>query len=113
MSIADVWNIPGNPTELARWSTLHMILHRDQNRAALMLFNTILPEYILDPTDFTSNGTWMQNHQTMHNNIDALTGVAQFDLLEVNWQDEDQRIGWIQGHAQLHQQESNALKVFS
>jgi hypothetical protein len=113
MSIADVWNVPSDPNELARWSVLHMILHRDQNRAAISKYNTILPEYALDPVDTSQYSAWFQNHQTMHNNVDALTGVPQFNLLDVDFDDEAQRIGWIQNHAQLHQQESNVLGVFS
>jgi hypothetical protein len=113
MSVADVWNVPSNEDELARWGVLHMILHRDQIRAALNKYNTILPEYVLDPVDTSPNSAWFQNHQTMHDNIDALTKVAPFNLLDVDLSKESQLIGWIQGHAQLHQQESNVLGVFS
>lgn len=113
MSIQDVWNVPRTPDELAKWSVLHMILHRDQIRTAFVKFKTILPEYALDPIDPSPFSIWFQQHQLMHNNIDELAKVAQFDLLDVNLADPTQLVGWIQSHAQLHQQEATALDTFS
>ncbi len=113
MSVADIFNVPTTPAELSRWGTLHMILHRSENAAIRKKFNVILPEFVLDPVDTTPDGWWFQNHQLMHNNVDQVLGVAQFNLIEVNWNEEAQRLGWIQGHAQLHRQETDALEVFS
>lgn len=105
--------MPNTDEELARWSVLHMILHRDENLAIFQQFNVLLPEYVLDPIDTTSQGAWLQQHQLMHDNIDQILGVAQFDLIDVDWTSQAQRVGWIQGHAQLHQQETTALETFS
>lgn len=113
MSIANVFNVPTTDDELSQWSVLHMILHRQQIQAAQRQHNVLLTEYVLDPMDTTPNGSWFQQHQLMHDNIDQLVGVAQFDLIDVRWEDTAQRVGWIQGHAQLHQQESQKLGVFS
>lgn len=113
MSIQDVWNTPNSPEELTRWSVLHMILHRDQIRVARTKFNTLLTEYVLDPVDTRPNSMWFQQHQIMHNEIDQLAKVAQFDLVDVDWSDTAQFVGWIQAHAQLHQQEATALDTFS
>jgi hypothetical protein len=113
MSILNVFNVPTTPQELAQWSFLHMALHRDENLAIRRQNNILLPEYVLDPMDLTPNSAWFQQHQLMHNNIDQILGVAQFDLIDVDWSDPAQRVGWIQGHAQLHQQETKALDVFS
>jgi hypothetical protein len=113
MSIQDVWNVPNTPDELTQWSVLHMILHRDQIRAVYVKYNTLLAEYVLDPIDVRPNSMWFQQHQLMHNAVDALTKVAQFDLVDVDWSDPTQFVGWIQAHAQLHQQEATALDAFS
>lgn len=113
MSVADIWNMPTTEEELIRWGTLHMIVHRDQNTAIFRRFSIVLPEYWLDPPDFETESVWLLNHQTMHNNIDGVLNVAQFNLLEVDWNDPEERIGWIQSHAQLHTQEANALQVFT
>lgn len=113
MSVADIFNMPTTPSELAEWSFLHMVLHRSENAAIQQQFNTLLPEYVLDPMDTTPNGTWFQQHQLMHDNIDQVMGIAQFNLTDVDWTKETERVGWIQGHAQLHKQETDALETFA
>lgn len=113
MSILDVFNVPTTDEELDRWSALHMILHRSEISAAQTRFGVVLQEFVLDPVDTTPGGSWFQQHQLMHDDIDSLLGVAQFDLIDVDWSNPAQRIGWIQGHAQLHQQETDVLGVFS
>lgn len=113
MSVLDVFNIPTTDEELDRWATLHMILHRSENQAIFDQNNVLLPEFILDPIDTTPNGSWFQQHQLMHDNIDQILGISQFNLIDVDWESAAQRAGWFQGHAQLHQQETNALEVFS
>lgn len=113
MSVLDVFNVPTTDRELGSWSRLHMALHRSENLAILRHHNVLLPEYVLDPIDTETDGVWFQQHQLMHNNIDQILGVAQFNLTEVDWSNETQRVGWIQEHAQLHRQETNALDTFS
>ena len=113
MSVANIFNVPTSPEELEQWSTLHMILHRSENAAILAQYQTVLEEYVLDPIDQTPNSAWFQQHQLMHDNIDAILNIAQFNLINVDWSNTAQRIGWIQGHAQLHQQETDALGVFA
>ena len=113
MSVLNVFNIPGTPEELTQWSFLHMALHRSENQAIFRQKNVILPEFVLDPIDPTSNSAWFQQHQLMHDNVGQVVGVAQFNLIDVDWSDEAQRIGWFQSHAQLHQQETDALETFA
>jgi hypothetical protein len=113
MSIADVYNVPSDQTDLQRWSFLHMVLHRDQNLSIYRTKNVLLPEFVLDPIDPSPNSQWFQNHQTMHDNVDQELNVPQFNLIDVDWTQDTSRIGWIQAHAQLHQQEAEALEDFS
>lgn len=113
MSVLDVFNIPSTDDELARWSVLHMILHRSENQAVFRKFNLLLPEYVLDPIDDTQNSGWFQQHQLMHDNVDQALGVAQFNLIDVDWTNAAQRAGWFESHAQLHRQETDALETFS
>ena len=113
MSVVNIFNVPTTPNELAQWSFLHMAMHRGQNLAVFRQFKVYLPEYVLDPFDPQASGGWFYNHQLMHNNMDAILGVSPFDLIDVQWSDEAQRIGWVQSHAQQHQQETNQLDVFS
>lgn len=113
MSVLDVFNIPGTPAELAQWSFLHMALHRSENQAVFRQKNVTLTEFVLDPIDTAPNSAWFQQHQQMHDAVDQQVNVAQFNLIDVDWQDEGQRIGWFQSHAQLHKQETDALETFS
>ena len=113
MSVANVYNVPTNDQQLSQGSFLHMALHRDQILAVKRAFNVILPEYVIDPIDLRPDGIWFQQHQQMHDNIDQVLNVEQFNLIDVDWTNEASRIGWIQGHAQLHQQEAETLGVFS
>lgn len=113
MSVLNVFNIPGTPEELTEWSFLHMALHRSEILAVLRQKNVILTEFVLDPIDLTPNSAWFQQHQQMHDAVDQQVGVAQFNLIDVDWQDEAQRLGWFQSHAQLHKQETDALETFA
>lgn len=113
MSVADIFNLPGNAQELQSWSTLHMIWHRDMNRRVFQVFNIVLPEFILDPADFSTRSDFLQAHQTMHNNLDALLAVASYNLTDVDMEDPSQRAGWFQAHAELTRTESNTLGVFA
>ena len=113
MSVANVFNVPSNDQELATWSMLHMIWHRDMNRAAFERFNVVLPEFILDPADFSDRSGFLQDHQTMHTNLDALYGVSSYNIVDVDMTDPGQRAGWFQAHAELTRSESNAAGVFA
>lgn len=111
MSVANIFNIPQTEEQWAAWSLLHMIWHRSCNVAIFRRFNIILPEFILDPIDPEQPDVFLANHQTMHTNIDLVLGVPSFDLLDVDWSDEAQRLGWFAAHAQLTQQESLELGI--
>ena len=111
--MANVYNVPTDDRQLEKWATLHMILHRGQILAAKRQFNVILPEFVLDPIDLREDSGWFQQHQLMHDNLDRVLGVQQFNLTDVDWKSEVSRIGWIQAHAQLHQTEATQLGVFS
>ena len=111
MSVADVFNFPAGEADTARWSLLHMILHRSQLRALYLKRNIVLAEYILDPLPADDLRLWLQQHQQMHNDLDSVIGVSPENLTEVSWDDEGSKAGWIQAHAQLHQLETNLLGI--
>ena len=113
MSVLNVFNVPGTPAELAQWSFLHMVLHRSENQAVFRQHKISLTEFVLDPIDTTPNSAWFQQHQQMHDAVDQVLGVAQFNLIDVDWKDEAQRLGWFQSHAELHRQETDALETFA
>jgi hypothetical protein len=111
MSVADIFNFPATEQDTAQWSILHMILHRSQLREVFLRYNTVLQEYVLDPIPTDDPRLWLQQHQQMHNDVDAVLGLSSENLTEVDWEDQGSKAGWIQAHAQLHQQETNALGI--
>ena len=112
MSVADLYNVPKTDAEMHVWSFNHMVHHRLVNAYLLKTKRINLPEYILDPMPVGDVRTFLLQHQTMHNNTDALTGVSGYDLTEVDWTKPEQRAGWIWLNAQLHVAEANATGVF-
>lgn len=112
MAVADLANVPMTPGQLRLWSFAHMAHHRDTNRIIMQSKGIVLPEYALDPVKFSSNSTWTELHQQMHNNNDSVLGVGGFDLTQVNWQDVKQRSAWIWLNFQLHYAEAQATGLW-
>jgi hypothetical protein len=112
MSLVDMFNVPNDPLEMARWSSLHAIQHRLTNFVILRDYNIALPEYILDPVNLADPAAFLDQHQQMHQNVDQLLGISGFDLTDVDWNDPGQRAGWIYLNAQLHTSEANATGAF-
>jgi hypothetical protein len=111
MGIADIFNLPGNDDQLAFWSRMHMVWHRSAIVEIQRQHAIILAEFLLDPISVDEIDVFLANHQTMHNDLDAILQVPSQDLTNVDWEDETQRIGWFQAHAQQTQQESNKLGI--
>jgi len=112
MAVASLFNVPGTDQEMAAWSFIHMAHHRELNEAILRLRNIALPEYILDPVNLADPQAFLNQHQQMHNNTDAVLGVSGYDLTEVDWADAGQRAGWIYLNATLHVAEAEATETF-
>lgn len=110
-SIASLYNVPSNRPELDSWAFAHMAHHRDINRLIYQLTGTSLPEYILDPLNPRDGGVWLDQHQKMHENMDAILGIAGYDLLDVDFEDSAQVAGWILLNASEHQQASDILGI--
>lgn len=112
MAIADLANVPSTPAELAVWAFANMAHHRDVNAVILRENKVDLPEYVLDPVDTSENSAWMDQHQEMHNNTDAILGIPGFDISDVDWKSPDQLASWVWLHYTLHYQEAQASGVW-
>jgi hypothetical protein len=112
MSIADIFNVPTTPEEMAKWSSLHSIQHRLTNAAVLASHGIALQEFILDPINLDDPVQFFLQHQQAHNAVDAIYGISGFDLEDVNWSDPGQRAGWIYLNATLHEQEAQATGAY-
>jgi hypothetical protein len=112
MAVADLFNTPTTPAEMAAWSFNHMAHHREINETVLRTKKIALPEYILDPVNLADPQGFLDQHQEMHNNTDAVYGISGFDLTEVDWLDPAQRAAWIWLNATLHVSEADASETF-
>lgn len=111
MAVADIANIPVDQPTLLIWSFSHMAHHRDINRRIYELDVIALPEFPLDPLNPNDPETFLEQHQIMHNNQNAILGIAGQDLSEVNFQDKVELSTWIYLNFIEHQQAGNILGV--
>ena len=111
MSVASLFNVPTTPEEFSRWAFEHAAHHREEVMALNAELATSLPMYVLDPVPAEFD-TFLLQHQIMHNNTEAVTGVGGYDLTSVDFSDPEQLQGWIYLNAELHYNEANALGVW-
>src|SRR5215475_15255047 len=102
MGIASLYNVPGNSAELATWSLAHAAHHHDIVQTIYRLTTISLQTFLLDPFDPNDMQGWLYQHQQMHKEMDALLGIAGFDLTTVKWKDAGERAGWIELNATEH-----------
>lgn len=109
--IASLYNVPSTDTERAQWAFAHMAHHRDISRKIYELIAVALPEFILDPVNPADLGSWEYQHQQMHDNQNAVLGIAGFDLSELDWGKQNELAGWIYLNGIEHRQASNILGI--
>jgi hypothetical protein len=110
-AIASLYNVPGSDEERAIWSSAHMAHHRDINRRLYEIAKIALPEYLLDPVDPNNIGPWADLHQAMHQQFDELLGISGYDLLGVDWTNQDLLASWIFLNADEHHQAADILGI--
>lgn len=111
MSVAAIFNVPKTEVELSGWAFAHAANHRDIIRVIFQLVNISLPEYVLDPVDPDDTGVWQRQHQLMHQDMNLLLGTSGFNLLGLDWHDENRLAAWIQINATEHRQVSDLLRL--
>lgn len=111
MSLAGIFNVPKTDIELAEWSFVHMANHRDIIRVIYQLAVVALPEYVLDPFDPNDTGVWQRQHQQMHQQMNAVLGTSGFNLLGLDWHNENGTAAWITLNATEHRAACNILKL--
>lgn len=111
-AIAGLFNVPSTQQELDTWAFCHAAHHRDINRRLQELLPSVrITEYILDPMDPQNLSVWLDQHQQLHQQTDSLLGIASNDLLDVNWEDQNERAGWIFLNSSEHYQAANILQI--
>lgn len=111
MSIAGLFNIPQDENQLAEWSFINAAAHADINRVIFQNTGIVIPAFVLDPINPLNMQVWLYQHQIMHQEMDAVLGIAGYDLTDVDWRDPSQFAGWIQAHAAEHVQAGQILNL--
>lgn len=103
MGLANLANVPRSPEEVSVFAFSNQDEHFKAAAALGRTKGLNLPLYPVDPIPFADIGVWAQNHQQMHNAVNAALGTAGADLTGVNFQDEAQLAAWISLHFAEHQ----------
>lgn len=109
MAIGILFEYPKTIEHWHEWSFANMAHHRDIIRRIYERTGRNLPESILDPFDLNDPTSWSYKHQEMHERQNAVLGIQGFNLLGVDWKDDDQMEAWIASHANEHVQAATIL----
>lgn len=102
---------PTDQDSWTSWAWNHAANHGDWNFAIQQQKSQNLPEYLLSPLDPNNLGMWLYLHQSAHNAVNAALGTQGYDLLSLDWKDEDQFAEWLNQNGEEHQRISAALGV--
>lgn len=111
MSVANLFNVPGDEEGLLQFSFANAAEH---HKIAQGLFDELgvhVEVYILDPLPISDPGAWLYQHQQAHNVQNAALGIAGNDLTTVDLQDKAQLAAWIILHAREHRESSTLLSL--
>jgi predicted acylesterase/phospholipase RssA len=111
VSVAAIFNVPSTDDELSEWAFSHMANHRDIIRVIYNVLGVALPEYALDPVNPDNTGVWERQHQEMHRDMNSLLGTSGFNLLGLDWRDQNRLSAWIVLNATEHRQVSDLLRI--
>lgn len=79
--------IPREDIDWERWAFAHMADHFDIARIVFQVSGRRLDLFPLNPISF-DDATWIYNHAAMHQQMDAVLGIAGYDLTGVAWNNE-------------------------
>lgn len=102
MALATLYNVPSDDDELNIFSFANADQHTNIARGLIAQYNVFPPVYVLDPLPLRDMGTWLEQHQILHNIMNGVLGTNSNDLTAVDFSDQDQLTEWIWLHAQEH-----------
>lgn len=109
MALPTLFNVPTNAEEMSIFAFANMDEHRKIAAAAQAQLSVALDLFPLDPIPTGDLGTWVYNHQTMHDQQNAVLGISGNDLTTLDLNDISQLVNWIELHAQEHYQAAQLL----
>lgn len=111
MALAVLYEYPVTPGDFAVWSFVNAAHHRDIIRLIYEQSGDELQEYVLDPFDPRDMAGWLNQHQQMHDAMNASLGIAGYNLLELDWADAGAANVWLTQHAQEHMAAGQILNL--
>jgi hypothetical protein len=102
MALATLYNIPSDDNEMNIFSFTNQDEHNKIAQAIYAKYSISVPFYVIDPMPLHDMGTWLEQHQILHNYMNGVTNGNSNDLTSVDFTDEDQLTEWIWLHAQEH-----------
>lgn len=109
MSLASLFNMPETDEALSVFAFSNQDQHRQIVAAIARRSSLTLPLFPLDPIPMFEPGVWAHNHQQMHNDFNAILGIAGSDLTAVDFRNPQELASWIRLHGSEHQQAANIL----
>ncbi len=121
MPLSEIVQMPVTADEVKRWSFAHMANHRDIIRRIYEITTPVPPAttpppislnpYPLDPFNPDNLDQWLYQHSVMHVEMDAVLGIAGYNLLDLDWRDPDQLREWISFNSDEHVIASRLLGI--
>lgn len=108
MALVGLLNLPRTDREWSKWSFSNADGHTRIIEAILTQRSVQLDTYILDPIAQFDRDNWLRRHQTVHNDMNEILGIAGNDLSDVDFKNVKELQAWVNLHAQEHIQ-ANAL----
>jgi hypothetical protein len=111
MGLPYLYAVPQDADDWKKWSFVHAANHYDMIAAVQEQKGQQLAQFILDPMDPDNLGTWMYQHQEMHNQVNAALGTSGFDLLGLDWTKDDEFQMWLRLNGDEHVRICTALGI--
>lgn len=109
--LANLANIPRDEKSLTEWANSHMAHHRDIIRRIYETQRLVLAEYVLLPINPENPADWADQHQIMHNEMNAALSLQGNDLTAIDWNDQGVESSWIWLNFIEHQAAGTKLGV--
>lgn len=111
MGLATLYNIPSSIEEMNIFAFNNMAEHVKIAEGLLSQFGVYVPYFILDPLPLNDMGSWLAQHQNLHNIMTQYLGSNLNDLTIVNFNDPEEFSEWIWLHAQSHYEAATTLRL--
>lgn len=102
MPLADLISVPTRPDDFSLFAFANQDQHRLINAAILKAHGTVLAEYALDPMPVRDMSEWLDLHQQMHINQNAILGIEGYNLMDLDPKDPHDMAAWMAQHFQEH-----------